>query len=162
MSNTNDADYVIIFTPLALSWITTYFTGEVGNRRNYERAWFQPPGWVFFVVWTAIYTMFGYLLFKSKRDEDYGTMGIVIGILFLTYLWQYLFSYLKNYTLALYDLLAILVLGLILYSRLVYSATVIDNTTFGEGSIYIFAPFLAWIIFAILLSINSKYNVKKI
>lgn len=152
----NDGYYLLIPLPLILSWITTYFTGEIGKKKEYTKAWFQPPGWVFFVVWTLLYGMFGYLLFKTAKDEDYETMGLVIGVLFLTYFWQFLFSYLKKYKLALYNLLAILVLGLILFSRLLYSSTD-EGITFAEGSVYIFVPFLAWIIFAMLLSINSKY-----
>jgi tryptophan-rich sensory protein len=154
--NVSDADPVLIVAPMMLSWITTFFTGKIEERHEYIRAWFQPPGWVFFVVWTALYIMFGFLLYQSKREEDYTTMGLVIGVLFLTYLWQYLFSYLKNYKLALYDLLALLIIGWILYVRLNYSP-VVDNTTFGEGYIMIYVPFLAWIIFALLLSINTKY-----
>jgi len=95
-------------------------------------------------------------LYQSKREEDYFTMGLVIGVLFLTYLWQFLFSYMKSYKLAIYDLLALLILGGILYTRLNYSP-VVDNTTFGEGYIMIYVPFLAWVVFALLLSINTKY-----
>lgn len=154
-NNSEDWDYVLIFIPIILSWIVTYLTGRVGKVGEYKKAWFQPPGWVFFVVWTLLYFMLGYLLFKSKRDEDYTTLGMIIGLLFLTYLWQYLFVYLKNYKLAIIDLLAILVLGFILFGRLIQSSND-TNITFGEGSIYIFAPFLGWIIFAMLLSSNTK------
>lgn len=153
MTNTNSADPVLIVTPIILSWIVTFLTGGV-RTYDYQKAWFQPPGWVFGIVWTALYVMFGFLLYESKRQEDYFTMGLVIGILTLTYFWQFLFSYLKNYKLAIWELLVTLILGLILFVRL-YDSEVVNNTGFGYGYIMIYVPFLAWIIFAILLSTQT-------
>jgi len=155
MTNTNSADPVLIVTPIILSWITSYLTGGV-RTTMYQKAWFQPPGWVFAVVWTALYVMFGFLLYESKRQEDYFTMGLVIGVLVLTYFWQFLFSYLKNYKLAIWELLVRLILGLILFVRL-YDSEVVNNTGFGYRYIMIYVPFLVWIIFAILLS-NQTYK----
>ena len=127
MSNTSKADPVLIVTPIILSWIVTFLTGGV-RTYDYQKAWFQPPGWVFGVVWT--------------------------GVLVLTYFWQFLFSYLKNYKLAIWELLLTLILGLILFVRL-YDSEVVNNTGFGYGYIMIYVPFLAWIIFAILLSTQT-------
>lgn len=157
--NKSDADPVLIVTPVLLSWLVSYFTGRVSSD-NYQKAWFQPPGWVFGIVWTALYVMFGFLLYESKRQEDYFTLGLVVGILFLTYLWQFLFSYFKNYKLAILDILLIFTLGLILFVRLYYS-DVVENTSFGEGYIMIYVPFLAWIIFALLLSSQTRKIEKK-
>jgi tryptophan-rich sensory protein len=151
--NTSNADPILIVTPIILSWITSYLTGGVSSN-DYKKAWFQPPGWVFGLVWTALYIMFGFLLYESKRQVDYFTLGLVIGVLFLTYCWQFFFSYLKNYKLAIINLLLIFVAGLILFVRL-FDSEVVDNTTFGYGYIMIYAPFLAWIIFALLLSTQT-------
>lgn len=161
MSSVSKGDEVLIVTPLVFSWLTTYLTGKVESKEKYKKAWFQPPGWVFFVVWTLLYIMFGFLLFESKRQEDYFTMGLVIAIICLTYLWQYLFSYLRNYKLAFYDLILILLIGVFLYTRLNFSP-VVDNTTFGRGYVYIYIPFVVWMVLAILLSVESKYyKIKK-
>ena len=147
------ADPILIATPIVLSWIVTFLTGGV-RTYNYQEAWFQPPGWVFGVVWTALYIMFGFLIYESKRQEDYFTMGLVIGVLVLTYFWQFLFSYLKNYKLAIWELLLTLIVGLILFVRL-YDSEVVNNTNFGYGYIMIYVPFLAWLFFAILLSTET-------
>lgn len=155
--NTSKADPVLIVTPILFSWITSYFTGGVSSK-DYKKAWFQPPGWVFGLVWTALYVMFGFLLYESKRQSDYFTMGLVIGVLFLTYLWQFIFSYLKNYKLAVIDLLLIFIAGLILFVRL-FDSEVVNNSSFGYGYLMIYVPFLAWIIFALLLS-SQTFPIK--
>ena len=153
MSNTSKADGVLIAVPMLASFITSYFAGKI--KTEPDRAWFQPPGWVFFVAWTVIYIMFGFLLYESKRQEDYFTLGLVIGILVLTYSWQIIYNRLGLTKLALYVIFLTLILGLILFVQLFYSK-IVKDTKFGEGYIMIYVPFLAWILFALLLSIHGR------
>ena len=153
MSNTSKADGVLIAVPVLASIITTYFSGAIKSDR--DRAWFQPPGWVFSVVWISLYIMFGFLLYESKRQEEYFTMGLVIGVLFLTYSWQIIYNRLHLIKLALYIIFLTLILGLILFVQLFYSK-IVTETKFGEGYIMIYVPFLAWILFALLLSIHGR------
>jgi translocator protein len=156
----SNADYAIVVAPLLVSWTVSYYIGRM-DVYKYRPAWFQPPGWVFGLVWTALYVMFGFLLMVSKREEDWTTLSLVCVILFFTYLWQYLFNYKKLYKLAMYDLLIILILGFVLFGNLT-NAPIVDNTTFGKSYIMVYAPFLAWIIFAIILSSHTVYpKVKK-
>ena len=154
----NPADPVLIVVPILLSWTVSYFTGRTEPYNN-SPAWFQPPGWVFGVVWTLLYVMLGFLLYQSKREKEYGVLSLVIVLLFFTYLWQFFFNYKKWYRLAVYDLLVILIISLILYVSLNYSA-VVDKTSFGEGYLMIFVPFIAWIIFAIVMSVHTGYPKK--
>ena len=157
--NEEDWDPVLIVLPLIVSYFVTFVTGKV-EMSGYEQAWFQPPGFIFFIVWTALYIMFGFLLYESKRQEDYFTLGLVVGVVFLTYLWQFVFVLDKNYELAMFVLLLTLALGLVLFVRLYYSK-VVNDTSFGEGYLMIYVPFIAWIIFAMFLSSFTKKSTKK-
>tara|TARA_R110001592_G_scaffold18816_12_gene77772 strand:- start:50881 stop:51384 length:504 start_codon:yes stop_codon:yes gene_type:complete len=154
----NPADPVLIVVPILLSWTTSYFFGR-SDPYKYTPAWFQPPGWVFGIVWTLLYVMLGFLLYESKREKEYGVLSLVVVLLFFTYLWQYLFNYKKWYRLAVYDLLLVLVISLILYVLLNYSA-VVDKTSFGQGYLMVYIPFIAWIIFAIIMSVHTGYPKK--
>ena len=154
----NPADPVLIVLPIVLSWISSYIFGRTDPYKN-SPVWFQPPGWVFGVVWTFLYIMLGFLLYQSKIDKDYSVLSLVVVLLFLTYLWQYLFNYKKWYRFAIYDLFIILVVSLILYVELTGSS-VVDHTTFGEGYLLIYVPFIAWIIFAIIMSSHLGYPKK--
>ena len=160
MSNTNPVDPLLIVTPILLSWTVTYFTGKVQSKK-YKAAWFQPPGWVFGIVWTLLYAMLGVLLYESKRYEDYDVLTLIIILMFFTYLWQYFFSYKKWYRFAIYDLLIILTVSLLLYSALVKSS-IVNDSSFGEGYLLIYVPFIAWIVFALILSTHTVYTSKKI
>ncbi len=151
----NSADPILIVVPILLSWTASYVFGRT-EPYKYTPAWFQPPGWVFGVVWTLLYIMLGFLLYQSKREKEYGVLSLVVVLLFFTYLWQYLFNYKKWYRLAIYDLLVILIVSLILYVALNYSA-VVDKTSFGEGYLMVYVPFIAWISFAIIMSAHTGY-----
>lgn len=147
------ADPVLIVTPLLISWFTSYITGRVRSTK-YSPAWFQPPGWVFGLVWTALYIMLGFLLYQSKIQKQYDVLILVVIIMFFTYSWQFTFVKFKLYKISIYILLLLLVLSLILYVFL-------DNSSLEEVYLAVYVPFIAWIIFALLLSINTKYKKYK-
>tara|TARA_R110002110_G_scaffold99220_1_gene253706 strand:+ start:432 stop:875 length:444 start_codon:yes stop_codon:yes gene_type:complete len=144
------ADPVLIVVPLLLSWLSSYLTGMVKSS-GYKSSWFQPPGWVFGVVWTALYIMLGFLLYESKIKEDYDVLSVVVVVMFFTYLWQFVFVTLKKYKLAIFIIFILLVLSLILY-------VLLDNSNLEEVYLIVYVPFIAWLIFALLLSANSKYK----
>ena len=139
-------DFMLIITPLLLSFLVTGLTGKVGS--GYRKAWFQPPGYVFGVVWTALYIMFGFLLYHGKHIDDKPTIGLVCGTIALTYVWQYFFSYLKDYKTAIFIIFLTLLIGLELLVRLIVME-------WEDVYLYIYVPFISWIIFALLLSAFS-------
>jgi len=145
---------ILTVVPLIGSWIMTFLFGNVKSRK-YSKSWYQPPGWVFFVVWTLLYVMLGFLLYESSVQEDYLLLGFIIALTSLTYLWIFFFNYLRNDKLAIWTILLILAFSLVVFSLLIDSK-IVENTSFGIGYLAVFSPFIAWIIFALLLSINTK------
>ena len=137
-------DIALIFTPLILSLITSYFTGKVSSK-----VWFQPPGYVFMIVWTALYIMLGFILYESKEKENYTCLGLVIGALFLTYLWQYFYNYKKYYKVAIFIIFLTLLISLELLAEIILE-------DWDRVFIYTYIPFVAWLIFALVLSSHNK------
>ena len=52
-----DWQYAILFGPLALGFLSSIFGGNLRQSGNHVRV--RPPPWVFFVVWTMLYTLLG-------------------------------------------------------------------------------------------------------
>lgn len=145
MSNPN---LILIFVPLFLSFISSIFFGKV-DQKKYTKASFQPPGYVFMIVWIALYTMFGFLLYKAVEIEDYTVLSLTIITLLLTYFWVFTFNKLNNFPLSTFVIFLTLLAGLELLVALL-------NNNWQEVYLYTYTPFIAWIIFALLLSSFTK------
>ena len=142
-----------IVAPVLGSYFITY---AIGARKYdfYRQAWFQPPGWVFGVVWTLLYVMLGAILWKSFDVSDWETFGLTWGLVGMTYLWPYIFNVRRDFKMSIYLVVAILTLALILYVQLYYSKLV-DEDSFGKGYLMVYVPLLAWLIFALILATQS-------
>ena len=143
----SDPEIALIFTPPVLSLLSSYLFGHVGT--GYQKAWFEPPGYVFGIVWLGLYIMFGFLLYESAKREQYTVLGLVIGTLFLTYAWQYFFSYKKYYKLAVFIIFLTLLIGLELLVELIIS-------NWERVYLFTYVPFVAWITFALILSSHTR------
>ena len=84
----------LIPLPSLLSWIVMFFTGRVDWDSTRVR-YLQPPNWVFPVVWTTIYLLFGlfgYLAYVSEEPYLWGILGIWVANLALNMSWTPLFK----------------------------------------------------------------------
>lgn len=145
-------EIALIFTPLLASLVASYLFGNV-NQKDYKKAWFQPPGYIFMIVWTAIYIQLGFLLYESYKKDDWLVLGLVIGTICLTYLWIFFFNYKQDYKLAIYILFLTLVISLELYTALL-------ENNYSAGYLYTYPPFIGWLIFALLMASNTIKNKK--
>lgn len=146
----SDPYITLIFVPLFFSFVSSFFFGKVNNSQ-YKKAWFQPPGYVFGIVWTALYIMLGFLLYEASKRGDSVVLGLLITTLFLTYIWQYFFNYKK------YFKLAIFVIFLTLLFSLEILVELLTNEWNREYRLT-YVPFVAWLIFALLLSSQTYKN----
>lgn len=148
----SNPDIALIFVPLIGSFISTYIFGNVKNK-NYQKAWFQPPGYVFMIVWTAIYIQLGFLLYQSKRKNDNLVLSLLISIILLSYAWVYFFNYLKFYKVAIFTIFLLLILAIELMIALI-------KNNYSDPYLYTYPLFVAWLIFALILAASSKQKMK--
>lgn len=132
-----------------------YLSGEV--TRSSVDTWYQtidkppfnPPNWLFFPVWTALYILMGIaaglVWDKIDTQRDIVKKGLTFfGIqLALNALWSVLFFGLQNPLLALIE---IVVLWLMIYETFVQFRKVHKTAS------YLLLPYLAWVSFAIVLN----------
>ena len=103
--------FIAILIPILVGAFSAYLTGD--DMKIYEtmnRPALAPPGWVFPVVWTALYIMMGlasYLVYVSDADKEAKRKALVpYGVqLLMNFCWSALFFTYSRYLIALIWLL---------------------------------------------------------
>ena len=109
-----------------------------------------PPGWLFPLVWTILYTFMGlasYLVFTSQKDQNEIKLALQIYTLQLAFnfFWTILFFNFELYFFAFFWLLALLAL-LILTTILFYKVS--------KPAAYLMIPYIIWVILAAYLNLG--------
>ena len=129
---------------LILSWIVFIFIliaflSKGGNIQEVTDGatfpWFYPPGWVFGLAWTTLFTLFFIVLAEASYTQR------IFGLLYftLTLAWTPLFVYTKRFDLSFYYLLFIL----------------LCTIAFGlDIQSWYFVPQIIWVTIATILSLS--------
>ena len=110
-----------------------------------------PPGWVFPVVWTALFVLMGaaaYLVWRENGPERKTALTLYGVQLAFNFLWTIIFFNMAQYGFALIWL--IILWGLILATLLRFWR---ENATAGK----LMAPYLLWVTFAAYLNAGVWY-----
>jgi len=139
-----------IAIPLAMGAIGAWFTSQ------YVKTWyvtlnkpsFNPPNWVFPPVWTTLFILMGiaaYLVWLKRKEVQHfnRTVAIYLIQLVLNVMWSFLFFYAHEIGLALFEIIALL-LVIIINAMVFYK---IDKTA---GLLFI--PYILWVGFAAILT----------
>lgn len=113
-----------------------------------EKPTFNPPSWVFFPVWTILYTLMGislYLVWKQGIKERKVKTGVFLfGLqLGLNTLWSLLFFGLKSPYYAFLEIL-------ILWAAILL--TIMQFWNISKSASLLLIPYILWVIFAALLN----------
>ena len=103
---------------------------------------FAPPGWIFPIVWTILYTLMGisaYLVYISPSLDKSSALTTYVLQLLFTFIWSIVFFNMKQYLLAFFILI---LLWLSVFFMIRSFAKI--NTTAARLQI----PYLIWITFA--------------
>ena len=82
--------------PLAVGGLATLLSGGMGNYQVMNQPPLSPPGWIFPLVWTALYILMGeasYRIFTSDADKPQKRKALIAygAQLFLNFLWPLFF-----------------------------------------------------------------------
>ena len=143
---------LIIFIPFILSNIVTYMTLKPdAYAKNLP---LQPPSYVFGIVWSMIYLLYGaYLYNVLNTKEPYLTWILILWTInfVLNLAWSpVVFNY-KKYTMGVYMIVLIIstLIGLLITTKNVVSRNLL-------------LPYITWLILALLLNVELvKRHLKK-
>jgi tryptophan-rich sensory protein len=115
-----------------------------------EKPVFNPPSWVFFPVWTLLYTLMGISLYivweKGLQNREVKIGLLIFGIqLILNVLWSFLFFGLRS---PYYGFVGIIFLWLAIL------LTIVQFRNISKTASYLLIPYILWVSFAVLLNYN--------
>lgn len=132
-----------IFLSLGVGIITSLLTmNSMDVYETLAKPPLAPPGWVFPIVWTILYTLMGisaYLIYISQSPDKFSALTTYALQLFLTFVWSIVFFNMNQYLLAFF----ILILLWISILFMIRSFSKI-NTVAARLQI----PYLIWVTFA--------------
>lgn len=143
----------LIFAPQILSVLTMLIFPN--NFNDNKKVFFQPPGYVFGIVWTFLYFLIGlywYKLVNQRSTNKYFKFMLVTFMinLLLNLSWTPMVNYYKKYTLGIF-MIAIMILTTFLLIT-------IDK---NELNRVLLIPYLTWLFVALLLNIELSRMYKK-
>lgn len=104
----------------------------------------SPPGWLFPIVWTILYTLMGisaYLVYETEADQKQKDKALSLFLfqLFLNFLWSIVFFNFQNYLLA---------FGVLLVLWILILAMIINFNKVNPLAAKLQIPYLLWVSFA--------------
>lgn len=142
--------FICIAIPLAIGGISAILTsGSMNIFGELNKPPLAPPGWLFPIVWTVLYTLMGissYLVLismASKEDKE-NAIKIYAYQLMVNFLWPTFFFNLELYLFSFFWLLFLIVLVVIM---------IIKFKDINIKAAYINIPYLIWLCFAAYLNL---------
>jgi len=130
--------------------------GDSAWYKSLEKPSFNPPGWVFPPVWTALYTMMGIslsILWRARHDKPAATPAMQLFTIqfILNLAWSFLFFRMENPRAALIEIV-VLNVAIIL--------TILAAWRVSKVAAVLLVPYLCWTLFATLLN-GAIWNLNR-
>ena len=142
--------YSLILVPQLLSLLMQFlFPSDFSTNK---KVFFQPPGFVFGIVWTLIYILLGfylYLLVQQRKSNKYFTYMLTLFIINLLFnlTWTPIVNIHKKYKMGIF-LIALMIFTLFMLIS-------IDNKPVNRS---LLIPYLSWLFIALLLNVELARN----
>lgn len=144
-----------IAIPIAVGAVSSLITSDsMKQYANMSKPALSPPGWIFPIVWSVLYTMMGiasYYVFAEDADKTlkYNALLLYAGQLLLNFFWSILFFRFSLYLPAFFWLVAMWIMILV---------TIISFFYVNKVSGFLMIPYLLWTTFAAYLNF-SVYKI---
>ena len=139
--------FISILIPVVLGSFVGFLTGPSSTYSDLVLPSFAPPGIVFPIVWTILYTLMGissYLIYKSDSYNKEEAL-IVYGIqLVINLLWSFWFFTFKFYLFSFIWILLLIFFVVLMIKKFL---------SISKISGYLQIPYLLWLIFASILNL---------
>lgn len=127
-----------------------WLTGTMGNYDDFVKPPLSPPGWLFPVVWTILYALMGYALWRAlircdTSREQSSVLTVFSFQLALNYLWPVIFFVIDAYWAAVACLVALIIM--IIW-------TMAEFMKHDNLASKLMIPYLLWCGFALYLNIG--------
>lgn len=148
---------IILSIPFTLFGLSRFNTDEV-------KADWQPPGYVFGIVWPILYSIFGYINLRTfnssnlSESNKHKIIGHSITEALLQTLWLLVSANFGSGRSLLQNLLGLIVMIiLVLYCYLFRLPTLYKK---DKTSFFLYLPYTAWITFALILNYQIVKKLK--
>lgn len=153
----NDLDYLLTLMPIAGGWATTWLIGKISDE-HISKGWLFPESWVNATLWSLIYIILGFLIFKAKTTDDKEVLWGLTTICMASYLWQYVYTVQQDLEKSVNVLYLILIICLYVFIELMFSNMIDEDSveSLGKNYIHLFSLVIVWIIYLINIYSMSK------
>lgn len=137
--------------PLLVGLVSGFLTRNAVTIFNetVNKPFFMPPGWLFPVVWTILYTIMGistYLINTTKTDKNKKLAYILYFTqLAFNFIWPFIFFNLEMY---LFAFIWIIILWILII------ATTLEFYKINKAAAFLMIPYIIWVTFASVLNFS--------
>ena len=138
--------YSLIFVPQILSLLMQLlFPSDFSTNK---KVFFQPPGFVFGIVWTLIYILLGFYLYslvQQRKSNKYFTYMLTIFVfnLLFNFSWAPIVNNQKKY-----------IVGIFLIALMIFTLFLLISIDTKPVNRSLLIPYLSWLFLALLLNVE--------
>lgn len=140
--------FISILIPVGLGALVGFVSSSYSNYTDLTLPSFAPPGILFPIVWTILYTLMGissYIISESISYQKDKALSIYWMQLIINLLWSIIFFVLNLKTLAFIWIILLIVAVIIMIKRFL---------SINKLAGYLQIPYLLWIIYAAILNLS--------
>jgi len=139
--------YSLVFVPLILSSLIQYMLPSDFSKT--QKVFFQPPSYVFGIVWTVLYILLGIYLYRFSLTFNYKSILCVFMLILyvinitLNVSWTPVVNRMRQYKRGVY-MIGMMILSTVLLITL-------ENDKYNKS---LLVPYVVWLLFALLLNVE--------